>query len=164
MSGPAATPDAGDPAYWNGPAGRSWVAGQERMDATFAPLTEVALALAAPRPGERVLDIGCGCGGTLLALADRVGSAGEVLGLDVSAPMLARAAERAAGLPQVRTALGDAAAHPLPPAHFDLGFSRFGVMFFRGPVGAFRHIRAALRPGGRLVFICWRALAENDWA
>jgi len=158
-----AGPKASESEYWRAAAERAWVPLQERIDAVLAPLTAVLLEHADPRPGERVLDVGCGTGATVLALAERVGPAGHVLGLDVAEPMLERARERAAGLPQVELRLGDAATYPYAKEGFDLVFSRFGVMFFADPVAAFAHIRGALRPGGRLVFGAFRPLAENPW-
>ena len=112
-----------------------------------------------------MLDIGCGCGATVLELARRVGADGRVLGLDVSEPMSARARDRiaAAGLHQADVVVGDAASHAFPPNGADLLFSRFGVMFFADPAGAFAHLRRAMKPGGRLVFAAWRPMAENTW-
>jgi SAM-dependent methyltransferase len=152
-------------AFWNGDAGERWVAAQERMDALFADLTGAALDAAGVRPGERVIDVGCGCGGTVLGLAERVGPAGSVLGVDVSRPMLDRAGARvrALGLGQVRLELADAAAYPFQPASADLVFSRFGVMFFHDPAAAFANLRRALLPGGRLTFVCWQALDVNPF-
>ena len=101
--------------------------------------------------------MGCGAGTTTLALARSVGAQGRVVGLDVSAPLLARARERAAaaGLAgRIEWIEGDAQQHALPAQHFDLLFSRFGVMFFADPVAAFRNLAAALRPGARLTFVC----------
>ena len=149
--------------YWNKSGGERWVAQQAHTDAMLAPIAERAIAHAEVAAGERVIDIGCGCGATTLALADRVGPSGHVLGLDVSAPMLAVARDRAAGRPSLSWLQGDAAAVPLPEGTIDLLFSRFGVMFFGEPVSAFAHLSRALRPGGRLVFACWRSLDENLW-
>ena len=158
-------PNAAQIAYWNSPAAAGWLAEQERFDALFAPLTDAALDRAAPRPGERAVDVGCGCGATVLALARRVGPAGGVLGLDVSAGMVARARERVAeaGLGgHARVELADAALHPFAP-EADLLFSRFGVMFFADPAAAFANLRRALRPDGRMVFAAWRPLLDNPW-
>lgn len=150
-------------AFWNGPGGRHWVDRQQAQDVVLAPVLAAALDRAAPRPGERVVDVGCGCGATTVELARRVGAAGRVLGIDVSAPMLARAAERLPpGLP-VELAQADATTHAFPAAEFDLLFSRFGVMFFAEPERSFANLRRALRPGGRLAFACWRAPRENPW-
>ena len=151
--------------YWNQQAGPVWVAYQERLDRQIGPHGERALAALAAAPGERILDIGCGCGDSSLALAERVTPGGRVLGLDLSEPMLARARERAAaaGLSNVSFRAADAQTDALEPAGFDAAFSRFGVMFFADPVAAFRNVRGALRPGGRLAFVCWRPVVENAW-
>lgn len=158
-------PNAAQVAYWNSPASAGWLAEQERFDALFAPLTEAALDLAAPRSDERAVDVGCGCGATVLALARRIGPGGGVLGLDVSERLVGRARERIAeaGLDGVaRVELADAALRPFAP-EADLLFSRFGVMFFADPAAAFANLRRAVRMGGRMVFAAWRPLAENPW-
>jgi SAM-dependent methyltransferase len=151
--------------YWNEQAGPLWVTYQERLDRQIGPHGEAALARLAPAPGERVLDLGCGCGDTSLALARTVGASGRVLGLDLSGPMLGRARERAAaaGLANVAFRAADVQTAPLEPGAFDAAFSRFGVMFFADPPAAFANVRQALRPGGRIVFACWRPVAENPW-
>jgi SAM-dependent methyltransferase len=112
-----------------------------------------------------VIDVGCGCGATTLAIAGRVGPRGRVLGVDVSAVMLARARERArsAGLANVEFADGDAQTHAFDAGAWDCVFSRFGVMFFADPARAFANLRRGLRRGGRASFACWRALPENQW-
>ena len=152
-------------AYWNSEAGPRWVAMQERMDAMLAPLMTAALDRARPAVGEIVLDVGCGCGATLVALADRVGPDGSVLGVDISAPMLDRARERVrdSAVRNVRLTLSDAAVHAFEPGAFDLAFSRFGVMFFDDPDRAFANIRSALAAIGRLAFVCWAPPRDNPW-
>ena len=150
-------------AYWSGPGGERWVRGHRRSEAMMVGIADIALDRAAARAGESVVDIGCGCGATTVALAERVGPAGHVLALDVSAPILAAARERLGGLPQVETVLADAASHEFRPASADLLFSRFGVMFFGDPTAAFGNLRRALKPGGRLAFACWRQPRENPW-
>ncbi len=149
--------------YWNGAAGERWVAAQAHLDGMLAPFGDALMAQARPALGERAVDVGCGCGATTLALAAAVGPGGAVVGLDVSAPMLGRARERAAGLDAVTFVEGDAANHRLDPSA-DLLVSRFGVMFFEAPEAAFANLSRLLRPGGRLAFVCWRALGENPWA
>jgi SAM-dependent methyltransferase len=133
------------------------------MDMALAPVAEAAIALAKVQSGERVLDIGCGSGATSIALARLVGPTGHVTGLDVSRPMLDLARRRSAGMGNLDWLLADAAAHDFAPRSTDLLFSRFGVMFFGEPVAAFANLRRTLRPGGRLVFACWRPLNENPW-
>ncbi|MBM3619705.1 MAG: class I SAM-dependent methyltransferase [Alphaproteobacteria bacterium] len=153
-------------AYWAGAGGQSWLKGAVRTEAALAPLGDRALAAAAARPGDHVIDIGCGTGPTSLALALAVAPGGGVLGCDLS-PILTDEARRralAAGVSNVRFAAGDASTYAFQPAAADLLFSRFGVMFFGDPVAAFRHLRGALKPRGRLVFLVWRPFKENGWA
>lgn len=118
------------------------------------------------RPGERIIDIGCGTGPTSLTLARAASPGGTVLGCDLSPALTDEAWRRAlsAGVGNVRFAAGDASTYAFEPGAADLLFSRFGVMFFGDPVAAFRHLRGALKPGGRLVFLVWRPFKENGWA
>jgi SAM-dependent methyltransferase len=150
--------------FWN-EHGPIWVRNQERLDQQIRPHGELALARLSAQPGEHILDVGCGCGETALALAAQVGASGTVLGVDLSEPMLARARERAAeaGLGQLSFRVADAEDADLGERRFDAVFSRFGVMFFAAPEAAFANLLAALRPGGRLGFVCWGPLAENAW-
>lgn len=157
------TANAGQIDYWNSRAGERWAQWQPAIDRSMAELTDGLMRAAAARPGERVLDIGCGTGTTSLLLRDAVGADGAVDAIDVSAPMLEVAQRRAA---QARAAIrflqADATDHPFTPG-YDLLFSRFGVMFFADPVAAFANLRRAGRRGARLVFLCWREQADNPW-
>jgi SAM-dependent methyltransferase len=146
--------------YWNGPVGERWAAYQPVMDKALAAISDAALAFAAAKPGERVLDIGCGTGTTTYAFAKAVGPSGSVTGVDISRPMLAAARARGTG---VNFREGDASVQLFHPTH-DLVFSRFGVMFFDDPAAAFANIRKALAPQGRLAFVCWRDVKQNVWA
>jgi SAM-dependent methyltransferase len=148
--------------YWNDAGGISWVVGQEQLDSQLEPFGALAMDAATVRTGEVILDVGCGCGATSVELAARAGASGRVVGLDLSAPMLERARERAAGLP-VEFVLGDAATHRLTPGSFNLLFSRFGVMFFDDPPSAFAHLRTALVPEGRVSMVVWQSIAANPW-
>jgi SAM-dependent methyltransferase len=141
-----------------------WTRNQERYDRMNEPFLELILEAAALRPGGQVLDVGCGCGGTTLAAARLIGR-GQVVGLDLSGPMLAlaRAGAESAGLGNAVFQQGDAQVHPLGPGRFDTVISRFGVMFFADPVAAFANIRSAMRPAGRLVFVCWQPPSANQW-
>jgi SAM-dependent methyltransferase len=154
-------PNAAQIAYWNTSAGPTWVAMQGALDAQLHDLGLKAIAALGLREGERVIDIGCGCGDTTTELARRVGPAGRVLGADISAPMLEVARQRAEGLGWVKFVQADAQTWDFEPA--DAAFSRFGVMFFADPAAAFANIRKALAPSGRLSFVCWRAFAETHW-
>jgi SAM-dependent methyltransferase len=154
--------------YWNGQAGENWTRRNDEMDAMLRPLGAAAIERAAATGGEHILDIGCGCGGTTLDLVSCVGHSGRVLGVDISEPMLALArrkiqglAEGLQGVPSFQ--LADASNVDFPSGSFDLLFSRFGVMFFTDPAAAFANMRAALKPDGRLTFLCWGPPAENDW-
>jgi SAM-dependent methyltransferase len=147
---------------WNGTAGQGWVAAQDVLDRMFRPFADILTA--AVRPGDRVLDIGCGTGDTSLAAAAAAGASGHCLGVDISAPMIARARERAAEEgARVAFDVGDAQTHDFGPARFDLVISRFGVMFFADPVAAFANLRRAAAPEARLCVIAWRDPAENPF-
>lgn len=167
MTAEAAPPgaNADQIAYWNAQAGETWAAWQERLDRQIEPLGRRAMEALAPRAGERIIDIGCGCGQTTLELAGQVGPSGDVLGVDVSAPMLAVAARRPtnAGAGGARFRQADAQVFAFEPAGADAAFSRFGVMFFADPLAAFANIRTGLTQGGRLAFVCWRCVADNPF-
>jgi ubiquinone/menaquinone biosynthesis C-methylase UbiE len=150
-------------AYWNGPGGQRWADRQQVQDILLAPVADALIDRAKPKPGECVIDVGCGSGAVSIEIAQKVGPGGHVLGVDVSAPMLARAREIApAGLP-IEFALADATVCPFDPASFDLLCSRFGVMFFAEPAHSFANLRRALKPTGRLAFACWREPRENPF-
>ncbi len=149
-------------AYWNSVGGDRWVAAAEHTDRMMKPVQQALLARADLRPGMGVLDIGCGCGETLIEIAKSVGSSGRVAGVDVSQQMLALARTRLASFPQAEILEADAGAHPFEQ-FADLAISRFGVMFFGDPVAAFANIRKAIKPGGRLLFAAWRAVEDNEW-
>jgi len=150
--------------YWSGKVGGEWAAHADRIDIMMQPMTGHALDLAAFKPGEHVLDIGCGAGATSLEIARRIQPGGSVTGIDLSPQLLdvarARAAEAAAPANFIEA---DAGAAQFDRS-FDAAFSRFGVMFFEEPAKAFAHIRSGLRRDGRLVFLCWRPFAENQWS
>ncbi len=144
--------------FWNGDAGQVWARHQLLLDGTLDPLAAAAIEAAAVQPGERVIDVGCGCGSSALALA---AAGGQVTGVDISAPMLDLARQRSSG-GNPAFVQADAATHAFN-GDADLVFSRFGVMFFSDPAAAFANLRAALKPGGRLCFLCWRKPADNPW-
>jgi SAM-dependent methyltransferase len=161
------TENADQKTYWNESVGAKWVANQVRIDRLMEPVTKVLAETAAPLPGERVLDVGCGCGDLSLRIAERVGPSGKVLGIDLSRPMLAHASSRSVALDlNVRAPIAwleaDAMVYAFEPG-YDLMVSRFGVMFFDDKLKAFTNLRQALRPGGRFTFLAWRGRAEIEW-
>jgi SAM-dependent methyltransferase len=150
-------------AFWNGKGGDTWVARQEHTNITLTPVTDALIAFAAPRAGERVVDIGCGCGAPTLEFASAVGPSGRVVALDISGPMLAEGKRRAsaAGVANVDWQQADPATAVLD--EYDLLTSVFGVMFFGDRVAAFANMRRGAAPGARKALVCWRALDENPW-
>jgi SAM-dependent methyltransferase len=157
------TDNADQIAYWNADAGETWAAMQEQLDAQLEPHGLKAMEALALAAGERIVDIGCGSGQTSLALGQAAGRSGAVMGLDISRPLLGLARRRAAesGAANVSFAEADVQTYAFAPATFNAVFSRFGVMFFADPPAAFANVRRALKPGGRLAFVCWRTPAEN---
>ena len=157
---------------WNGASGQYWIEHRERHLAEHQNLTPHLFRSAAIVRGEQVLDVGCGCGDTTIMAAqaagrpprERPGRAGSAVGLDLSAPMLAVARRLAAqaGAANARFVRGDAQACPLRRATFDVVISNFGVMFFDDPRAAFASLAAAMRPRGRLAFLCWQDDTQNE--
>jgi ubiquinone/menaquinone biosynthesis C-methylase UbiE len=162
---PSTGPNAEQITYWNETAAPKWLAHQRILDAQIRPLGQATMDRARIGAGEHVIDVGCGAGDTTLEIASRVGSSGEVLGIDVSTPLLERARERAreTRAANVRFENADAQTHPFPERAFDAVFSRFGIMFFSDATRAFANLLRALREGGRLAFVCWQALDKNPW-
>ncbi len=150
-------------AYWNGAGGQRWADRQPVQDILLEPVADLLIERARIKPGERILDVGCGSGATTFAFARAVGPSGHVTGIDISAPMLARAREVTPSGAPVEFVLADATIYPFAPESFDLLASRFGVMFFADPALSFTNMRKALRRSGRLAFICWREPRENPF-
>jgi SAM-dependent methyltransferase len=116
------------------------------------------------RPGDRVVDIGCGFGDIAIALALRTGPFGAVIGVDCCEAFLefGRRDAAAAGVGNVAFLVADAQSETLPAGN-DLVFSRFGTQFFENPVSALRNIRRCLKPGGLFIMIVWRTIEDNPW-
>lgn len=159
-------PRTGDdqPALWNGTSGCAWVDAQETLDRMYKPFEDLLVDAILTDAPSRVLDVGCGTGGTTVAVARRLGGAGECVGIDISEPMLAAARARAARDNAPATFIrADAQSYPFEPASFDAIMSRFGVMFFDDPVGAFDNLRRAAQEGAELRCIVWRSPEENPF-
>jgi SAM-dependent methyltransferase len=156
-------PNAEQIRYWDEVAGPTWARLHAGTEAQLAVFGRAAIGKAGISPGDRVLDVGCGAGATSVALGGLVRPTGSVLGVDISGPLLDLARAAAAGLANVSFAHADASTADLPEGGFDLLFSRFGVMFFTDPTAAFTRMRQAIRPGGRLSFVCWRSAEHNPW-
>lgn len=155
----------GQAAFWSEFGGEAWVTFQDQMDRQLGDVGNFGLSSLNAKPGESVLDVGCGCGATTLDLAATVGPSGRVVGLDISIPMTELAAKRlfALGLDQASALVGDAQVATITElgGRFDAVFSRFGVMFFSDPIAAFTNLRTLTKFNGRLAFVCWQDASKN---
>jgi SAM-dependent methyltransferase len=150
---------------WAGQRGERWLTNVDRFEEMLEPIGQALIELAACQPGEQIIDVGCGAGVTSISIAQQVGLAGAVTGLDISPVLVAAATKRAQDLEleNLRFVLGDAAIAELPLAQADCLVSRFGIMFFSDPQVAFAHLHGFLKPSGRMIFACWAPLLQNTW-
>ncbi|MBV9661833.1 MAG: class I SAM-dependent methyltransferase [Acidimicrobiales bacterium] len=151
-------------AYWAGRA-KSWSAQEAVHDRVIGPAGRMAMERLDPRPGQVLVDLGCGTGQTTVELARRVGPGGQVVGVDIAAAMFERARQHLgdAGVGNVELVHADVQSTNLGQGRFDGAYSRFGVMFFSDPVAAFSNVHASLKSGAALSFACWQPLQANDW-
>ena len=158
--------NSGQIEFWNSEYGLAWARYADTVDVMFAELSDAVLGATVTGAGDRVLDLGCGNGGTALLAADRVTAIGNVTAIDISGPMIDRARDRLTDADIVNAIfiLGDAATYPFAENSFDVIVSRLGCMFFDNPDSAFRHFSPSLDTGGRAAFAVWRAPRENPWA
>jgi SAM-dependent methyltransferase len=158
------TANAAQIEHWNSEPGQHWVDQQDRYDRMLAPYADELLEAAAIEREEQVLDIGCGTGTTTLRAA-AAAAPGDVLGIDISQPMITHARRRAKhdGMENARFDVADAQTVALDRGAHDVAVSRFGIMFFDDPTAAFANILTGLCAYGRLAFVCWQALAQNEW-
>lgn len=153
-----------DKMEWQGPVGVSWARQWQRTDRSFTPLTERLVArILECESAQRIADIGCGAGELSIKIADARPSA-RILGLDISADLIAAAAERGNSRPNLNFAVADASNWQDTAFAPDLYVSRHGVMFFDDPVAAFRNLAASASENAQLIFSCFRSPAENAWA
>ncbi|MBK7162467.1 MAG: methyltransferase domain-containing protein [Sphingomonadales bacterium] len=153
-----------DKMEWQGQVGTSWARQWQRTDRSFSPLTErlVERILVSDHAGK-IADIGCGAGELSIKIADARPD-GHVLGLDISADLIAAASERSKGRSNLNFGVADASVWQDPSFIPDLYISRHGVMFFDAPVAAFTNLAASAAANAQMVFSCFRAPAENAWA
>jgi SAM-dependent methyltransferase len=157
-------PNSDEIDYWNGQAGQNWINENQLTDIMYQPFGNKAIERAEPTSGEHILDIGCGCGTTTLELARLVAPGGAITALDVSSVMLKVAQIKAeSALVPVSFLNADAETCALAPETYDVMFSQFGVMFFANPSAAFSNFYQALKPGGRIAFVCWRGPERNPF-
>lgn len=158
-------PNVGMAEFWNGNGGKNWVSRETRLESSLKVFGQQAINAGSISPGQRILDIGFGCGETAIELAKKVGPQGQVHGVDISVAMVEAAEKKSLdkGIANLTFECGDAQTKTFPVDYYDLIFSRFGVMFFDDPIGAFKNIYKSLKPGGRLAFICWAPRDQNAW-
>ena len=149
--------------FWSGSGGDVWVNKQSEMDIMLNPLGTRAISKLDLSKATKIIDIGCGCGATTLEIAKQLGE-GEIIGVDISKPMLARAAKNASdqSLSNANFQVLDVQVDDMP-SDFDIAFSRFGVMFFEDPYQAFSNIYKSLKENGQLSFVCWQNPPLNPW-
>lgn len=151
--------------YWNSSQGQNWVTFQNDLDLLLREVTGQLIATAKPEPGISILDLGCGAGASTFEFAELIAPAGKIHGIDLSEPLIERARQRQQDLKadNVSFAIADAQEQQLGSGDYDVGVSRFGLMFFSDPEKAFRNIARSIRPGGRLVFAAWAGPEHNPW-
>lgn len=150
--------------FWSGAGGDVWVDKQREMDIMLNPLGERVIQGLDLKEETKILDIGCGCGATTLEIA-KIVNQGEVIGVDISEPMLERATQTASdmALTNISYQVKDVQVDEMPNNYFDIAFSRFGVMFFEDPFEAFKNINHSLKDNGQLSFVCWQHASLNPW-
>ena len=150
--------------FWSGAGGDVWVNKQREMDIMLNPLGDRVIERLDLKSDAKIIDIGCGCGATTLEIAKKI-TQGEILGVDISEPMLDKATETAKemSLSNISFEVKDVQVDVMPLNYFDIAFSRFGVMFFEDPFEAFKNIHSSLKEDGLLSFVCWQNASLNPW-
>lgn len=140
---------------------RPWLEAAPELEITHRPVLDALMTAAGLAEAEKVLDVGCGTGPSIIAAAQVVGPSGQITGIDIAPPLLARAAERAPE--SVKFIEADAGSYRFAEAEFDVVISNFGIMFFEDNLAAFSNLRKAVRPGGRFAATVWGPPSENPW-
>lgn len=150
--------------FWS-EIGPTWAELEANLHLVGGPPGRVAMDGLGLQPGEKVLDLGCGAGGTTVEIARRVAPGGTAVGVDIASTMLDAGRSRASkeGVDNIEFVHADVQVSDIGEAEFDAAFSQFGVMFFADPVAAFRNVGRSLKPGGRLSFACWQNVFANEW-
>jgi SAM-dependent methyltransferase len=149
---------------WIGRTGQEWARRGDALDLLLGPAADAGLDALSPRPGERILDLGCGAGASTEALARAVVPTGSVTAIDVSPDLIALARKRLEGNALVNLLEADAQTHSFEHHGHDALYSRFGSMFFEDPHAAFANLNGTLKPGARAVFVAWSDPSRNQWA
>lgn len=148
--------------FWSSEAGDKWVRHQRDMDALLEPVLQLILKHADLKTGESVLDVGCGTGTSTVAAAQLVGETGHCTGVDIADTLLNHAAQHF-DRRNIDWVLADAQTNTLKNKKYDVMISRFGVMFFANTVAAFKNIKSALKPNGRVIMAAWGPAPDNPW-
>lgn len=140
---------------------RPWLEAAPDLEIAFTEIFAELFCSANLKPGELVLDVGCGTGHTLVRAAEAVGPSGRITGIDIAPPLISRAAVR---VPEnVELIVANAGDHDYAPESYDALIANFGIMFFDDTVSAFRNLRKAVRPGGRMAATVWGPPGDNPW-
>lgn len=154
--------NADQKAFWERFA-EHWVKHQADLDGLMTPVLDGVFDRSSLKPGQHVLDIGCGTGTSSARAQIAVAPGGTVVGADISEPMLERARDTNAGKAGLSFITADVADHDFDTGGFDAVISRFGVMFFVDPDAAFANVRRSMKPGAQLTMACWATLEGNPW-
>ena len=144
---------------WNGSFGEGFIRSEDYLHRLIEPFSKTAIDRVNAQPGDYILDVGCGCGSTSIALAQ---SGAKIRGIDISKKMISRAIEKSKGISDISFHATDAASETFKVEYTHI-FSQFGVMFFSDPYAAFSNIRSGLKEKGKITFLCWQGLSENEW-
>lgn len=150
-------------AHWNSSMGRAWANNDTRMNAQLQIITNDLYKEIKIQKGSNVLDIGCGSGALLPFLSEKVGNSGLVHGVDISNPLLELAKKYHCAKENITFLNADAQSYNFKSLNYDNVVSRFGVMFFEDPMAAFKNIRSSMKNNGKLNFVCWSKLEDNDF-